>query len=221
MYVDNIYARQNVWASKNWNLKGLFDWEKHFVANYLTTVKNVLLIGAGGGRELFALDKLSMKVDAYECNQKLVDCGNLLLKESKSNTRITLISPSSCPENNQKYCAAIIGFGAYSLIQGRKNRIDFLKKIHDKLNPTSPILVSFILNRRSQITRTQKITFYTGKIFSRLSGDNLRDIEPGDTLTDHIFTSIDEIKQELKISGFKIDYICKDDEFPHLIGIKL
>src|SRR5687767_4583519 len=71
--VDAAYydgAKQ--YTSEEHNLRGLVDWEIRALEDYFPPSGSLLLIGAGGGRDLVGLAQRGYRVDGYECNPTLL-----------------------------------------------------------------------------------------------------------------------------------------------------
>ncbi len=203
------YNRTKSYTDEKYNLSGLFEWEKPMIQKYFSNTKILLLIAAGGGREVLALSKMGFKVDSYECNPALIEYGNTLLQKNGIDNRINFLPRNSVPAENKKYDGIIIGWGGYSHIPGNKKRLFFLAGLYPFLNKETPLMISFLWTNKR--TRRDKITknisnffrFFTKKDKTVL-GDKL---EP-DFI--HYFTE-EEIKNELIQSKYKIlDYNAKD-----------
>ena len=170
--------------------------EKHFAG-----VKTVMLIAAGGGREVLALSRMGIMVEGYECNQVLVEYGNRLLQKNKAAGRISHLTRNTVPSEIRQYDAVIIGWGAYSHIKGGPARIKFLKDLYPFMHAGSRLMISFIwVKERSNRDRMiQKISGFFGS-FCRGEKSEL-----GDKLVPnymHYFRE-DEIRAELSQAGYR------------------
>jgi hypothetical protein len=209
-YSDELYYKStNQYTDDKYNESGLFDWEKPVIEKHFSNAKTILLIAAGGGREALALSKMGFIVDGYECNQTLIEFANRLLQKNNIDNRIKYLQRNSVPGEIKKYDGIIIGWGAYSLIQGNKNRISFLEGLSPFLNNETKLMISFLWtrsrNRRDKITKNISNFFRT---FSRKEKT-----EPGDKLEPnfiHYFNE-EEIKGELTQAKFRVlDYSSTD-----------
>ena len=202
-YSDEIhYAANPTYVENKYNEKGLLDWENYIVENHFGDVKTIMLIAAGGGREVLALSRMGFRVDGYECNPVLVEYGNRLLQKNKSESRITHLTRNTVPPEVRQYDAVIIGWGAYSHIKGATARIRFLKNLYPFMHQGSRLMVSFIWvkerNRRDRMI--QGISGFFG-LFCR--GERS---EQGDKLVPnyiHYFEE-DEIRTEFTRAGFRV-----------------
>jgi hypothetical protein len=208
-YDDLHYLSSQKYYSDDYNLSGLARWEKERIETYFSGAKKILLIGAGGGRETYALSKMGFDVESYECNMALVEYGNEFLFRNGINQKIKYLAKNSVPGENVKYDGIIIGWGAYSHIRGKKIRLSFLSKLHPLLSNEAPLMISFVTSEGR--SRQDKITKKVSGFFRSLSGRDKT--ETGDRLMScfiHYFTE-EEIKQELLQSKFTvIDYYNKD-----------
>ena len=89
---DELYYNSSLrYNGEDHNTSGLFQWEKKLIEKYFTKSNELLLIAAGGGREVLALIDMGYKVDSYECNSQLVAAGNKLLKSRGLQQQIWVI----------------------------------------------------------------------------------------------------------------------------------
>lgn len=209
-YSDELfYNGTKQYTEEKYNQSGLFEWEKVIIEKHFLKLKHILLIAAGGGRETLALSRMGFEVDSYECNPKLVEFGNLLLNRNNINKQIKYLPRNSVPGENKNYDGIIIGWGAYSLIQGNKKRLSFLSALYPFLNTETPLMISFlhVEKKTSKDKMIQNISNFF-RFFSRKDKT-----EPGDRLVPdfiHYFTE-EEIKSELTQAKFRIiDYSSID-----------
>ena len=212
-YSDELhYHRNSKYTDDNYNLSGLFKWEKVAIEKYFSNAKDVLLIGAGGGRETIALSKTGFKVDSYECNKALVEYGNAFLQKHGIKDTIEYLPRDTVPTDTKKYDSVIVGWGAYSHIRGKKNRHLFLEKLQPFLDNKAPIMISFLLT--GERTRQDKIVKHVADFFRIFNKQGKTDLGDGLMLEFvHYFTE-EEIKNELTEAGYRIigfntiDYGC-------------
>ena len=157
------------------------------ILNHFSGAREILLIAAGGGREIFALTKMGLKVDAYECNGDLIQSGNELLKQNAINEPISYLARNQLPEVAKKYDGIIIGWGAFGLIRGSQKRKEFLTGLKDFLNTGAPIMLSFL--SRKEISRQSRTIVAVANFFRTITFREK--IEDGDYLAYnyvHMFT---------------------------------
>jgi hypothetical protein len=210
-YSDEVhYAANTTYVEDEYNEKGLLDWESYIVEKHFAEVKTIMLIAAGGGREVLGLTRMGFSVDGFECNPVLVEYSNRLLLKNNVDSRIAHLPRNTVPAEIRKYDAVIIGWGAYSHIKGGTARIGFLKNLYPFMHPASRLMISFIWvkerNRRDRMI--QRVSGFLG-LFCR--GERS---EQGDKLVPnymHYFRE-DEIRTELTRAGFRV---IEYDEVKH------
>ena len=209
-YSDELfYNRNKHYSDDKYNLSGLFDWEKIMIKKHFSNAKSILLIAAGGGREVLALGKMGFEVDSYECNQTLIEYGNVLLQTNKIDNKIKYLPRNSVPSEIKKYDGIIVGWGAYSLIQGNKKRRSFLAGLYPFMHKETSLMVSFLwMEKKGKKDEIIKNISNFFRIFS-----NKDKTEPGDRLVPdfiHYFSE-EEIKNEFIQSKFRVtDYYSSD-----------
>jgi hypothetical protein len=209
-YSDELFYNQKKhYTDDKYNQSGLYHWEKAMIEKHFKDAKKILLIAAGGGRELIALHNMGFDVTSYECNTRLIVYGNELLLRNGIRKKIEYLPGSSVPELITEYDGIIIGWGAYSLINGRKKRLTFLDGLLPFLKKEAPLMISFLFTRSR--TRHEKTIRMISNFFRTIMFRERT--ETGDMLVPdfiHYFTE-EEIKKELIQSKFKvIDYSDSD-----------
>lgn len=191
------------YSRTTYNNRGLWVWERELVTRFFSNQRPILLLAAGAGRELLALTRMGYQVDAYECNPELVAHGNRILREQGLNCTIRSIGRDECPAGPRCYGGAIVGWSAYMLIPGRERRIRLLRTIATRLEPESPLLISFFGVTSHGLE--QRATYYVGNILRTLLRRPRLDL--GDSLAPtfvHYFTR-EEIEGELAAAGFRLE----------------
>ena len=209
-YTDELYYnRTKSYSTDLYNESGFFNWEKPVIEKHFGDVRTIMVIAAGGGREVLALSKLGISVEGFECNQKLVSFGNSLLIKNNVPARINFLPRNTVPQDKKQYDGLIIGWGAYSHMEGRERRVSFLKDLKPFLHKSSKLMISFLYvtnrSRRDRVVVKVSNFFRTfTRKFKTETGDRL---EP-----DYIHYFIEEeIKNELTTAGYRItDYSQTD-----------
>lgn len=183
---------------------------------YFHGCASLLVTGAGGGREVLALRKLGFAADGFDCDPLLVEYANNLLERERFIPNIQLVPRDHCPDTGRKYDGLIVGWGSFMLIQGRKQRIAFLKRLHAQAHVASPILLSFF-------TRTGNGLYLKT---SKTIGNTLRRmlkreaLTLGDDLIPHYVHHFNEedVAAELTAAGFQLKYYSTN-LYGHAVGI--
>jgi hypothetical protein len=214
--IDELcYSGWGEYESDSYNRSGLRQWEREAIVGHFPSACRIILIGAGGGREVLALSELGYLVDAYECHPDLVRAANRLLDEVGLAVTVRPLERDKAPLAAEPSDGAVVGWGAYMLIRGRDRRIAFLEGLRTKLPPGGPILLSFYDRKPSD--RRFHASAAIGNVV-RLVAANER-VEVGDGLAPnfvHYFTE-DEIRTELSAAGFEL--VSFDaGEYGHAVG---
>jgi hypothetical protein len=186
--------------SKHFNRLGLWDWEKEALDDYFAGCRRLLVIGAGGGREVLALERLGYQVDGFEPHPDLVVVANKLLQEEGHESTVNLMSRDECPNTGTTYDGIIIGWQAYSFISGRKHRIALLQQLRAQAQAQSPILLSFFY--RGAHDRRYKVAALVANVLRRVL--RKEPAEVGDWFEPQYikFFTRDELNSELSEGGF-------------------
>ncbi len=212
---QSFYLGSNMYSQVEYNTSGLFPWEQNCVEKYFSNAKTILLLAAGGGREMLALSRLGFAVDGFECNPGLRDFANQLLAQQAVSAIIAPMAPDSCPVTDRMYAGVIAGWGMYMHIQGRSHRIAFLKALRKIMLPDAPLLLSFFST--SGVGGYLRVVHFIANLFRRLLGRELVDL--GDDLMPdfvHMFTK-QEIIDELRAGGFRLEFYS-EEEYSHAVA---
>jgi len=215
--IDNTYySTTNKYSDRTYNRSGLRPWETAMVERFFKNCKVLLVVGAGGGREILALKQLSYEVHGVECNPELVRAANTLLEEEGLLPTVQYSPPDSCPSDHVKYDGLIVGWGAYMLIQGRAKRIALLRSMRAQVHTGAPLLLSFFF--RSTAAKRFIITMAVGNALRRLQGREK--LELGDALEPEFvhYMTQEEVTAEMQEGGFAIEYYS-ENQYGHAVGI--
>lgn len=199
---ERKYGLDQRYRTDEYNKAGLWDWEKTVLDRDFAGCKRVLLAAAGGGREVIALRRRGIEVDAFESDSELVRFANEILEKEGMAPDVKLAPWDGCPDSDREADGIIVGWGAYMHIRGRGRRIKFLRDLRRRVAAGSPILLSFA-------TREEDARFFRGvaRIGNVLAFLLRRDpIEVGDTLIPnyaHYFTE-GQLESEMVAAGFAL-----------------
>jgi len=201
-----FYSGPTPYADDAFNRRGLTPREEVPVVRHLADARSVLVLGAGGGREVLALSGMGHRVDGFECNDVLVDYGNAFLTREGSAARIRRVPPDECPRPDTPWDGALVGWGVYIHMIPRARRIEFLEALRRAVVPGGPVVLGFCARREG--------AFYfraVAAIANPLRRLRRRPpVELGDKLEptyEHHFTEA-EIIAELESAGFgSVEYV--------------
>jgi hypothetical protein len=202
---------------KEYNRGGFFGWEKDAIAGYFRDRKRLLVLAAGGGREVLALLRLGYQVEGFETNPNLVLAANELLREERFDPAVRLIARDEGPNTETAYDGIVVGWGMYMHIQTRKLRIALLRQLRTQIRATCPLLLSF-----SPRYSTPRQYYASAKVANAIRHALRREpaAEVGDWLIPHYihhFTQ-DEVVSELAEGGFDCVHYSTED-FAHAVGV--
>jgi hypothetical protein len=205
--LDNRYFEDAVkYSSPDYNRQGFFPWEQTAVSKYFSDCRSVLVAAVGGGREAYAFEKMGCLVDAFDCNASLVKFANEFFEKEQMRTKVQLAKRDKVLVTGKIYDGAVVGWGAYMLMQGRENRVGFLKAIRKQLGAGSPLLLSAWVFENEDVGFRQKTIFLIGQPLRWLR--RAAPLELGDDLGAfycHIFT-LKKLHEELTAAGFEMLY---------------
>lgn len=199
------YKKAKLYYRDSYNSSGLFDWEKKMILKHFSNARSILVIAAGGGREVLALIKMGYEVDAYECNEQLVKYGNSFLSKNDIDSKIKILSRNAVPYEIKQYDGIILGWGLYTLIRGYEARVSFLKKLHPFMDKETILMISFwtMEKKGKQQIITRKISNFFRFILRKEKSETGDALEPN---FGHYF-SHSEIVDEVSQVKFKmLDY---------------
>jgi len=210
-------TRQPNYHDKEYNRRGLWAWEERVLTEHFAECDRLILIGAGGGREVLALLRLGYQIDGFESHPALVAAANSLLQEEGFDTSVGLVQRDESPNTKTTYDGIIVGWGAYMLVQSRRHRITLLKQLRALTHRQCPILLSFYW-RSGSPSASYKMSAFLANMIRRTT--NREPIDVGDWLAPayvHFFTR-DEIASELSEGGFLLVHYSTA-EYGHAVGI--
>lgn len=170
------YAKSRQFNDGAFNDSGLFDWERQVIDQLFPTSGRVLITSAGGGREVSAMVTRGFQVVATECVPELHSRMLRTFADSVRPVEIILAPPTMIPDG--PFDAAIIGWGAYSHLQGRQVREVFLNDISVRLRPGGVLLLSYLGQSASR--RGEGLMLAIANALRRLR--KRRRVESGETL---------------------------------------
>mgnify|MGYP000138231849 CR=1 FL=1 len=183
------------------NLRGLFPWERRALAEHFPSTGRLLVTGAGGGREVVALEALGFDVLAYECNPELRARANGLLARRGAQARVGAVARDQCPPYPGDLDAAVVGWGSFTFLRGADRRRRFLRDLAGGLRPGAPALLSFFV--RGDARRFRWIARLGNTLGRARRGPP---VEPGDVLDpvwQHYVTR-DELAGDLAVAGLQL-----------------
>jgi hypothetical protein len=162
-YQDDAYHRLGLWT-----------WEQGAVARFFQAPADVAVVGAGGGREVLALRKLGFVAEGWECQPAFVATANRILAEEGFPPSVEEVPRDAVPTGEKRYQGAIVGWGAYTMIQGRERRMALLAALRARVTEDAPLLLSFF--PRDGDERRFRLAAGTANVARRLLGRELAEV---------------------------------------------
>jgi hypothetical protein len=190
-YQDDEYHRLGLWS-----------WEQSAIDQHFRPPGSVAVLGAGGGREVLALRKLGFEADGWECQPAFVATANRILREAGFPASVAEVPRDEVPAGDARYSGAVIGWGVYTMIQGRSRRVALLTALRRRMSGGAPMLLSFF-PRKEHETRF-RLTTTTANLGRTLLGRER--VELGDYLEPNYvhYFSEPELRAELEEGGFRL-----------------
>jgi SAM-dependent methyltransferase len=155
---------------------GLLDWEDQLAKRFLPSGSAVLVVGAGGGRDLVGLAERGCTVTGVEPSQTAIQHARCVLTER--HVAATLISgffeDADVPGT---FDAVIFSFHCYAFIPVAVRRTEALRKAAGLLNPGGHILVS----HASRTAKPHPVLVTVGRLVATVCRSDWR-LEPGDVV---------------------------------------
>ena len=181
---------------------GLFEWERKAVDAHFPPGAVVAVVGAGAGREVLALAEAGFDAHGYDPHTGLVARGRALLEAEGHVDRLHQSERDTLPRLPEGVGVVVVGWGVYTLIAGRRRRVELLAAARAELPPGAPVLLSFF--PRPERSRYLTLVHRLASTVRRLRGAPAP--EPGDSLMPnfvHYFARA-EIEEELAAAGLEL-----------------
>jgi SAM-dependent methyltransferase len=198
--------------SKVFNFQGLWAWELDAVNAHFSECRQILVAGAGGGREVIALARLGFHVTAVDFCKDLTDACRRHLHEAGLEAEVFDAPADRVPEGLGRFDGILVGRGFYHHIPGRARRIALLHQCRKHIGDNAPLLI-FDFFSRPILSQGRDRTFAIARRIRRWSGSN-QAVELGDSVNScfaHAFVPA-EIEAEMAEAGFRMEY-CKESPF--------
>jgi hypothetical protein len=212
---EAYYSQKKAYRSDHYNRSGWHNWERRILEDHFGGCSRLLVAAAGGGREVLAAKRTGRDVEGFECHPELVAYANEFLEREGFGTPVRHSPPDQCPSYPSLFDGAVIGWGAYIHIAGRKRRVAFLQSLRASLCNGAPLLVSFYF-RRAGNSHYRRV-FRLGDFIRRALGRDRPEL--GDSLIPafvHYFTR-EELADELKEAGFTLVFYS-EEEYGHAVA---
>ncbi len=199
---EHYYRSDNTYRSDAWNERGLFDWEREAIGRSFRAGSSIVVIACGGGREVLELLRMGFDAIGYESHPDLCAYAQSFLAEHGYPDRLREMPRDRFPLEARGE-GVLLGWGAYSLIAWREQRVTFLRDAGAAVAGDGPVMLSSFA--RQTHGRSFRLTSRIAGALRRLRAG--RPIELGDTLAPnrlHVFTRL-EMASEIEEAGLSLE----------------
>ncbi len=178
-----------------WTLEA---WEEDVLLRHGIRSGNILVLGAGVGRESIALAQQGLSVVGLDINREAVRTADCAAQRTKVSAAFVQADFLALPIRPHYFDYVLLSGIMYSSISGRAHRQAWLKSLHAYLKDGGCIVLNFLVDRWPP-TRSRRLVEAVNRLAVTLPGAN-KSYQPGDTCAQghflHAFQSEDEIRQE-------------------------
>ncbi len=173
------------------NVKGVEDWLDAFISDHITRSSRVLVVGAGGGKELLKLRETGCSVSGIEFDETLFAETAAMLLRSVDGAGIALRHAErfNLERERDDFDVVIVPRFYTSFIQGRRERVRFLTACSGRMKDGGVIAFDYFTRPESETSPASLLFKFQPLIanFLRLlRGGGKRRIEAGDHLDPHV-----------------------------------
>jgi hypothetical protein len=199
---ERHHDAEGAYRTAEWNEPGLFEWERALVERHVAAGGRVVVVGAGGGREVLGLLEGGYDAVGYEPHPGLAEFGRELLARHGHADRVHVSRPSELPGDGSGLDGVIVGWGTYSLIRPGAARVALLTSARERLTAGGALLLSHFEAPRHG--RELRATRAIANALRRARGR--AEVELGDTLAPHlahVFTR-EQVGEEVAAAGLEV-----------------
>ncbi len=202
------YTRDDRYLGEKNVRAGLKGWEEAAVEAHFPREGRALVLAAGGGREVLALRGRGLEVFAADCDRRYVEFMRDFFREDAHVRRVDLVAPNRAPEGLADLDAVLVGWGGYTHIPARDDRVALLRELGAMSRPGAPILISFWAERALRLGRLDRMAFATAQALQSLAQTRDGGPREGDRIGvpgiyGYVFTRA-EIESETRDAGLRL-----------------
>jgi hypothetical protein len=186
--------------------RGLEPWERQIAREHLADARSILVVAAGGARELIGLQELGHEPIGVEFGRRLCEATERELARRDCSATIQWSERFEIPRGAEPYDAAFVARKFLSHVHDRRQRIELLANIRQTLLPDAPLVVAFYtLQRESLAFRMQAAL---ANVLRMLRGRRGFPVEIGDHVDPesplyHHHFAWERLCDELTAAGFR------------------
>jgi hypothetical protein len=234
--LDSYYRTQRQYQDAQNQRSGLLRFEERMVDRYFPRPPaRLLLHGAGGGRELFALLERGYELDAFEPVAELAGAANRQLPPGSTPIQSASIQDWCAAwrgDPPQRYDGVIVGWAAWTHVIRQADRLGALRRFAEAC-PRGPVLLSFFSGQKffDELERSEELAPLNPAPRGRLQGwtrvwlrQKVFQLPPLERGTGwargfyYHFVTEAELRQEASQTGWRIGYYEREaSKYPHAV----
>ncbi len=186
---------------------GLEPWEHRIAQQHLANKQSLLVVAAGGNRELLGFSALGHGIAGIEYAENLCKASQLALRDSQHDVTIELADRFSVPGSSDFYDGAFIARKYLSHVHDRSKRIEFLSNLRRVLKKDAILAFGYYIREHDGLSfRAQA---FVANLMRKMRGRGKQIVEVGDHLDPdtplyHHHFVLDEVRSELQQAGFEL-----------------
>jgi SAM-dependent methyltransferase len=185
--------------------RGLEPWERQIVCEHLADAKSILVVAAGGARELVGLHELGYHTTGVEYGRQLYEASRRELAQRECGATIQWRERFDVSGGDGPYDAAFVARKFLSHVHDRSRRIELLANIRQTLVPDATLVIAFYT--RSRNTLAFRMQAALANCLRKLRGRRDFPVEVGDHVDPesplyHHHYIWEELRDELREAGF-------------------
>lgn len=185
--------------------RGLEPWERHVARQHLADVKSILVVAAGGVRELVGFHELGFETTGVEYGRQLCEASQRELTRRECSATIQWSERLAVPHGAEPFDAAFVARKFLSHVHDRRRRIELLTNIRDTLRPGATLVVACYIRPRDTLAFRMQAAL--ANMLRKLRGRRGCPVEVGDHLDPdtplyHHHFVWQELSDELREAGF-------------------
>ncbi len=234
--LDGYYRTQRQYQDAQNQRSGLLRFEERMLDRYFPRPPaRLLLHGAGGGRELFALLERGYELDAFEPVAEFAAAANRQLSPGATPIQSASIQDWSASRRGDapaRYDGVIVGWAAWTHVIRQTDRLNALRRFAESC-PRGPLLLSFFSGRKffDELERSEELAPLNPPPRGRLQGwtrvwlrQRVFQLPPLERGTGwargfyYHFVTEAELRQEATQTGWRIAYFEREaSRYPHAV----
>jgi SAM-dependent methyltransferase len=183
---------------------GLTRWEEELYRGAIPAGGRVCLIGCGSGRDLIGLAQNGYRVDGVDFAPEMIHSARINIREAGIKAGLIYGDIRTVDLPAEPYDAFVFSAYVYSLIPGRPQRVEILRKIRSRLSAKGCIVITYQEDWQGSAGRMAAVAGRVAKLTGNADGPERGDHFPVDHDFHHTFLP-GEFEEEIRRAGCHVD----------------